>query len=42
VLITHRPHNHQTYDLADDYTDFTNRPITTEYLDTLVPAPPQM
>lgn len=32
VLITHRPHNPASYDLADDYTDFTNRPITVEYL----------
>jgi hypothetical protein len=31
VLITHRPHNPSTYDLADDYTDFTNRPVTIEY-----------
>ena len=38
VLITHRPHNHHTYDLADDYTDFANRPITIEYLDSLVPT----
>jgi hypothetical protein len=30
-LITHRPHNPSTYDLADDYTDFTNRPVTIEY-----------
>ena len=32
VLITHRPHDPTTYDLADDYTDFANRPVTTEYL----------
>ena len=31
VLITHRPHNSTSYDLADDYTDFANRPITVEY-----------
>jgi hypothetical protein len=37
VLITHRPHNHTTYDLADDYTDFDGRPPTIEYLDTLIP-----
>jgi hypothetical protein len=37
VLITHRPHDPTTYDLADDYTDFDNRPPTIEYLDTLVP-----
>ena len=33
VLITHRPHDPSFYDLADDYTDFVNRPVTTEYLD---------
>lgn len=31
VLITHKPHNPSTYDLANDYTDFVNRPVTTEY-----------
>lgn len=31
VLITHRPHNPASYDLARDYTDFTNRSITVEY-----------
>jgi hypothetical protein len=36
VLITHRPHVPTTYDLADDYTDFTNRPVTTEYLDSIL------
>jgi len=35
VLITHRPHNHDTYDLADDYTDFVGRAPTIEYLDTI-------
>jgi hypothetical protein len=39
VLITHRPHNAQSYDLARDYTDFVNRPVTTEYLDGLIPLP---
>ena len=38
VNITHRPHNPDHYDLADDYTDFTNRPPTIEYLDTLIPT----
>jgi hypothetical protein len=33
VVITHRPHNPQSYDLARDYVDFENRPVTTEYLD---------
>ena len=37
VLITHRPHKSWTYDLADDYTDFTNRPLTDEYIDSLQP-----
>ena len=37
VLVTHRPHDHATYDLADDYTDFVNRPPTVEYLDSLAP-----
>ena len=32
VVITHKPHNPQSYDLARDYTDFVNRPVTTEYL----------
>jgi hypothetical protein len=40
VVITHRPHNPQSYDLALDYTDFVNRPVTTEYLDGLLPAMP--
>ena len=37
VVITHRPHNPSTYDLARDYTDFVNRPVTTEYLDPFLP-----
>ncbi len=37
VVITHRPHNPLKYDLARDYTDFVNRPVTTEYLDPLIP-----
>jgi hypothetical protein len=37
VLITHRPHDHNTYDLARDYTDFVDRPATIEYLDSLAP-----
>ncbi len=37
VLVTHRPHDRATYDLADDYTDFVNRPPTVEYLDSLAP-----
>ncbi len=36
VVITHRPHNPATYDLARDYTDFAGRPVTTEYLDPLI------
>ncbi len=35
VVITHRPHVPTSYDLADDYTDFTNRPVTVEYFDAL-------
>ena len=38
VVITHRPHNPQSFDLADDYTDFVGRPVTTEYLDPLLAA----
>jgi hypothetical protein len=33
VVITHRPHNPTTFNLALDYTDFVNRPVTTEYLE---------
>ncbi|HTL35472.1 MAG TPA: hypothetical protein VL326_20230 [Kofleriaceae bacterium] len=36
VVITHRPHNPSTFDLARDYTDFVNRPVTTEYLDPML------
>lgn len=39
VVITHRPHNPLSYDLARDYTDFVDRPVTTEYLDALIPVP---
>lgn len=39
VVITHRPHNPWSYDLANDYTDFVERPVTTEYLDPLIAAP---
>ena len=31
VLVTHRPHDPATYNLALDYTDFTNRAVTDEY-----------
>lgn len=37
VVITHRPHDPQTFDLARDYTDFVNRPVTTEYLAPFLP-----
>jgi hypothetical protein len=37
VLITHRPHNPDHYDLARDYTDFVDRPITIEYIDAIAP-----
>lgn len=40
VVITHRPHNPNMFDIATDYTDFTNRPITTEYLDPFIPDEP--
>jgi hypothetical protein len=33
VVITHRPHNPNSYDLARDYADFVNRPVMTEYFD---------
>jgi hypothetical protein len=36
VVVTHRPHNPFHYDLANDYTDFVDRPVTTEYLDLFV------
>lgn len=39
VVITHRPHDPNSYDLARDYTDFVDRPVTTEYLDPLIPMP---
>jgi hypothetical protein len=38
VVITHRPHNPRSHDLANDYTDFVDRPVTTEYLDLLIPT----
>ena len=38
VVITHRPHNPSTFDLARDYTDFVNRTVTTEYLDPFLPG----
>lgn len=31
VVITHRPHDPEHFDLARDYTDFAGRPVTTEY-----------
>ncbi|HSN30566.1 MAG TPA: hypothetical protein VLT45_29975 [Kofleriaceae bacterium] len=31
VLVTHRPHDPASYDLALDYTDFTDRPVTDDY-----------
>ncbi len=39
VVVTQRPHNPRTYDLARDYTDFAGRAATTAYLDPLI-APP--
>jgi hypothetical protein len=32
VVITQRPHDPNMFDLARDYTDFVNRPVTTAYL----------
>jgi hypothetical protein len=32
LVITHKPHKADNYDLANDYTDFVNRPVTTEYI----------
>ncbi len=31
VLVTHRPHDPASYDLALDYTDFAERPVTDDY-----------
>lgn len=39
VVITHRPHDPKSFDIANDYTDFVDRPVTTEYLDVLIPKP---
>jgi len=36
VVVTHRPHNPQSFDLARDYTDFEGRPVTTEYFAPLL------
>jgi hypothetical protein len=39
TLITNRPHDPTTYDLADDYTDFTaGRRVITSYIDHAVSA----
>jgi hypothetical protein len=38
VVITQKPHNPATYNLALDYTDFVDRPVTTAYLDQFVDA----
>lgn len=40
LLVTHRPHDHWSYDLADDYTDFDNRPVTDDYLPAGSDPPP--
>jgi hypothetical protein len=32
VVITHRPHDPNMFDVARDYSDFVDRPVTTEYL----------
>ncbi|MFN0246429.1 MAG: hypothetical protein ACKV2T_05950 [Kofleriaceae bacterium] len=36
VVIIQKPHDPTTYDLALDYTDFVNRPVTTAYLDPMI------
>ena len=35
LLVTHRPHNPDMFDLRDDYTDFQGRAPTVEYVDNL-------
>jgi hypothetical protein len=37
VVITQRPHDPNSYDLARDYTDFVDRPVMTEYFDAFDP-----
>lgn len=37
LLVTTKPHNPAAYDLAHDYTDFTNRPVQTAWIDALTP-----
>ena len=32
TMITNHPHNRQTFDVADDYTDFAGRVVTSAYL----------
>ena len=39
VVITQKPHDPDMYNLALDYTDFVNRPVTTAYLDPMIDAP---
>lgn len=41
VVITHRPHNPNMFDVAQDYSDFEGRPVTTEYLDPFLPEDPE-
>lgn len=36
VVVTQKPHDPTMYNLALDYTDFANRPVTTAYLDPLI------
>jgi len=35
LLVTHRPHRPDFYDLKDDYVDFAGRTVTTEYIDSV-------
>lgn len=37
AVITHKPHNPNSFDLARDYADFVNRPVTAEYFDAFGP-----
>jgi hypothetical protein len=39
VVITQKPHDPNMYNLALDYTDFVNRPVTTAYLDPMIDSP---
>jgi len=38
AVITTRPHKPHTYDVFNDYTDFKNRPVTTDWIKQAKPA----